>query len=103
MYHVINAASGPHLCLPYIYTFLLLSQLSLEIYKFMLYPDFIGVHDARFITFLLQTKSKYAFAISGTGHCGMEAMVFNMVEPGDVVLVADHGIWGERFSDLCLR
>ena len=50
-----------------------------------------------------QTKSKYAFAISGTGHCGMEAMVFNMVEPGDVVLVADHGIWGERFSDLCLR
>ena len=51
----------------------------------------------------LQTKSKYAFAISGTGHCGMEAMVFNMVEPGDVVLVADHGIWGERFADLCLR
>ena len=33
----------------------------------------------------------------------MEAMVFNMVEPGDVVLVADHGIWGERFADLCLR
>ena len=56
-----------------------------------------------FIPFTVQTNSKYVFAISGTGHCGMEAMVFNMVEPGDVVLVADHGIWGERFADLCLR
>jgi aspartate aminotransferase-like enzyme len=55
------------------------------------------------ISMIVQTKSKYAFAISGTGHCGMEAMVFNMVEPGDVVLVGDHGIWGERFADLCDR
>jgi len=70
-----------------------------------LHPEFTKIMDdiKTGIQYLFQTKSQYAFAISGTGHCGMEAMVFNMVEPGDVVLVADHGIWGERFADLCLR
>ena len=30
----------------------------------------------------------------------MECAVVNMVEPGDVVLVAVNGIWGERFASL---
>ena len=33
----------------------------------------------------------------------MEAACCNMVEDGDVVLVAENGIWGERFGDMADR
>ena len=33
----------------------------------------------------------------------MEAACCNMVEDGDVVLVAVNGIWGERFADMAKR
>ena len=33
----------------------------------------------------------------------MEAACFNMLEEGEVVLVAQTGIWGERFSDMAER
>ena len=46
------------------------------------------------IQYIFQTRSPYTFAISGTGHAGMEAAVVNLVEPGDVVAVATNGIWG---------
>jgi hypothetical protein len=31
-----------------------------------------------------------------TGHCGMEMSMLNMIEPGDRVLIAQNGIWGQR-------
>ena len=33
----------------------------------------------------------------------MEAACFNMLEEGEVVLVAESGIWGERFADMAER
>ncbi len=33
----------------------------------------------------------------------MEAACCNMIEPGEVVLVAKNGIWGERFADMAER
>ena len=33
----------------------------------------------------------------------MEAACTNMVEEGDVVLVAENGIWGQRFRDMAER
>ena len=37
------------------------------------------------------------------GHAAMEAACCNLIEPGDVVLVAWNGTWGERFSDMAAR
>jgi alanine-glyoxylate transaminase/serine-glyoxylate transaminase/serine-pyruvate transaminase len=42
-----------------------------------------------------------AFPISGTGSAGMQAMVDNLIEPGDRVVCGVHGAFGGRMAD-CL-
>lgn len=42
-------------------------------------------------------------AMSGSGHAAMECAVFNTVEPGESVLVAINGIWGERVAEIAER
>uniref|UniRef100_A0A8D0HSH6 Alanine--glyoxylate aminotransferase n=1 Tax=Sphenodon punctatus TaxID=8508 RepID=A0A8D0HSH6_SPHPU len=55
------------------------------------------------IQYAFQTQNALTLAISGTGHCAMEAALLNTVEPGDAVLVAVNGIWGERAVDVSQR
>ena len=55
------------------------------------------------LKYVFQTQNELTFAVSGTGHCGMEAAFMNLVEPGDVILVASNGIWGERLAGLGRR
>ena len=43
------------------------------------------------------------FAVSATGHAAMDCVMNNMVERGDVVLVAENGIWGVRAGDMASR
>lgn len=50
-----------------------------------------------------QTKNEWTFALSGTGTSGMEAALVNLVEPGDEVLIAIHGYFGERLADIAAR
>lgn len=45
------------------------------------------------------TDNRVAFPVSGTGSAGMEAMVANLVEPGDRVVCGVHGLFGERMAD----
>lgn len=33
----------------------------------------------------------------------MEVACFNMLEPGEKVLVLQNGLWGERFADMASR
>lgn len=42
-------------------------------------------------------------AVSSTGHAAMECAMVNAVEPGDSVLAAVNGIWGERAADMAER
>ena len=51
---------------------------------------------------LFQTKNEWTFALSGTGTSGMEAALVNLVEPGDEVLIAIHGYFGERLADIAV-
>lgn len=37
------------------------------------------------------------------GHAGMEASCLNMLERGDVVLVLENGLWGQRFGEMADR
>ena len=68
-------------------------------------PDFIKVMDEvkAGLQYAWQTRNEFTLAISGTGHAGMEASIINMVERGEVILVAVNGIWGVRASDMAER
>ncbi|XP_062505628.1 alanine--glyoxylate aminotransferase-like isoform X2 [Corticium candelabrum] len=49
------------------------------------------------------TVNACTMAVSGAGHAAMECALTSLIEPGDVVLVTVHGIWGERASDIATR
>ncbi|XP_042312631.1 serine--pyruvate aminotransferase [Sceloporus undulatus] len=55
------------------------------------------------IQYAFQTQNPLTLAVSGTGHCAMEAAFLNMVEKGDKVLIAVNGYWGERATDVAKR
>uniref|UniRef100_A0A8C3XKY3 Alanine--glyoxylate aminotransferase n=1 Tax=Chelydra serpentina TaxID=8475 RepID=A0A8C3XKY3_CHESE len=55
------------------------------------------------IQYAFQTQNPLTLAISGPGHCAMEAALLNAVEAGEVVLMAVNGIWGERATDISKR
>lgn len=55
------------------------------------------------LRYVFQTKSKYVLLVAGSGHAGMEASVANLIEPGETIVVGNHGIWGQRVNDLAER
>jgi alanine-glyoxylate transaminase/serine-glyoxylate transaminase/serine-pyruvate transaminase len=55
------------------------------------------------LRYTFQTKNEVTLTISGTGSAGMEAAVCNFVEPGDKVLVAVVGYFGERIAEMAER
>uniref|UniRef100_UPI00358EC762 alanine--glyoxylate aminotransferase isoform X2 n=1 Tax=Myxine glutinosa TaxID=7769 RepID=UPI00358EC762 len=70
-----------------------------------LHPEFCQIMDdvRAGIKYALQTDSRWALAVSGTGHAAMEAALGNLLESGERVLIASHGIWGQRASDIADR
>ena len=50
-----------------------------------------------------QTENAVTLPISGTGSSGMEAALCNFIEPGDDVLIAIQGFFGERLADMAGR
>lgn len=70
-----------------------------------LHPEFVKIMDEvkEGIQYAFQTKNEWTFAISGTGHAAMEASVANLLEPDDVALVCQNGIWGQRLADMVDR
>ncbi|XP_055259159.1 alanine--glyoxylate aminotransferase [Moschus berezovskii] len=55
------------------------------------------------IQYVFQTRNPLSLAISGSGHCALEAALFNLLEPGDSFLVGVCGIWGQRAQDIAQR
>ena len=50
-----------------------------------------------------QTENRLTIPMSGTGSAAMEATIANIVEPGDTVLVAIKGYFGNRMADMVER
>lgn len=46
-----------------------------------------------------RTSHRATLPVSGTGSAGMDAMVANVVEPGDRVVCGVNGLFGERMAD----
>lgn len=52
------------------------------------------------IQYVFQTRNRLTLAVSGSGHSGLEAALFNLLEPGDSFLVGVNGIWGQRAVEI---
>ncbi|GAA3006239.1 pyridoxal-phosphate-dependent aminotransferase family protein [Actinokineospora diospyrosa] len=68
-------------------------------------PEFLRVLDdtcAR-LRRVWGTANERTLPLSGTGSIGMEAAFANFVRPGDVVVVAVNGLFGERMVDVAGR
>ncbi|XP_011158548.1 serine--pyruvate aminotransferase, mitochondrial [Solenopsis invicta] len=55
------------------------------------------------LRYAFQTRNRLTLALSTSGHGGMEACLNNLLEPGETVLIAKCGIWGERAADMASR
>jgi alanine-glyoxylate transaminase/serine-glyoxylate transaminase/serine-pyruvate transaminase len=49
------------------------------------------------------TKNKLTFPVSATGSAGMETCLVNLIEPGDKVVMATKGYFGNRMVDIAGR
>lgn len=68
-------------------------------------PEFVALMDEtqNLLRYVYQTKNRLTLAVSGTGSAGMEAVVVNLVEPGDRMLVCVNGVFGSRMADVAER
>jgi alanine-glyoxylate transaminase/serine-glyoxylate transaminase/serine-pyruvate transaminase len=68
-------------------------------------PDLLKIYaeEQELLRYVFQTQNEWTFALSGTGTSGMEAALTNLIEPGDDVLVAIIGYFGERLAEIATR
>lgn len=68
-------------------------------------PEFISIMNdvQELLRFVFQTENRLTIPVSGTGSASMEAALCNFIEPGDDVLVAVNGYFGERLIDMAER
>jgi alanine-glyoxylate transaminase/serine-glyoxylate transaminase/serine-pyruvate transaminase len=57
----------------------------------------------RMLRAVFQTENEMTLAVSGTGSAGAEACVFNLIEPGDKMLVCVQGFFGGRMRESAER
>ena len=64
-------------------------------------PQFGAIMDAvaELLRATFRTDNRVAFPLSATGSGGMQALVDNLIEPGDRVVCGVHGLFGERMAD----
>lgn len=68
-------------------------------------PEFVSLMDEtqNLLRFVFQTENRLTMAVSGTGSAGMEAVVVNLIEPSDRMLVCVNGVFGARMADVAAR
>jgi alanine-glyoxylate transaminase/serine-glyoxylate transaminase/serine-pyruvate transaminase len=68
-------------------------------------PDFISIMDtvAAMLRQVFGAVDGFTLPVSGTGSAGMEACLANILEPGDVAVVVNHGYFGERLVEIARR
>jgi alanine-glyoxylate transaminase/serine-glyoxylate transaminase/serine-pyruvate transaminase len=68
-------------------------------------PEFVALMDETqgLLRAAFRTQNRLTMAVSGTGSAGMEAVVVNLIEPGDKMLVCVNGVFGGRMADVAGR
>ena len=52
---------------------------------------------------VFRTENELTFPVSGTGTAGMECALLNVIEPGDLAVVAVSGAFAERMREIAIR
>jgi alanine-glyoxylate transaminase/serine-glyoxylate transaminase/serine-pyruvate transaminase len=55
------------------------------------------------LRYAFETDNRLTMPVSGTGSAGMEAVVVNMLEPGEEIVICINGYFGERLHEMALR
>ena len=68
-------------------------------------PAFLALMDQTrtMLQQLWRTDNELTLAVSGTGSAGMQALLANLIEPGEQVLVGVNGVFGGRVKDAAQR
>ena len=68
-------------------------------------PQFIALMNEvqELLRYCFQTDNKLTIPVSGCGSAAMEAAIANTVSPGETVLVANNGYFGDRMADMVSR
>ncbi|MCU0866914.1 MAG: alanine--glyoxylate aminotransferase family protein [Planctomycetes bacterium] len=68
-------------------------------------PSFLPLLDTvqQGLRSMFGTTNQLTLPLAGTGTAGMEAMVANLIEPGDRVVIGVHGVFGQRFAESARR
>lgn len=68
-------------------------------------PEFLRIMDSACdgLRAVFGTDNRRTLPLSATGSAGMEAAFVNLVEPGDVVVVAINGLFGQRMAEIARR
>lgn len=68
-------------------------------------PEFLTILDTTCerLRQVFQTANPLTLPVSGTGSAGMEAAFVNLLAPGDEVVVAVNGLFGQRMADVAAR
>lgn len=68
-------------------------------------PYFLEIMDGTMsmLRALYRTENHHTIPMSGTGTSGLEAIVLNLIEPGDDVIVGVIGYFGQRLQDMAER
>ena len=68
-------------------------------------PEVTGalIEISEMLRIVFGTRNDITLAVSGTGSAAMESAVFNVIEPGDKMLVAVNGFFGDRLAEVADR
>ncbi len=68
-------------------------------------PEFLRVMDSvgQKLRRVFRTENQITIPVSGTGSAGMEAAMFNFLEPGDEVVVLVGGFFAQRMAEIADR
>ncbi len=68
-------------------------------------PQYLKIMDetAELLRFVYQTTNPATLAVPGTGSAGMECCFANLLEPGDKIVVATAGYFGNRMLEMASR
>ena len=68
-------------------------------------PAFVGLMEEvkDLLRYAFQTTNRLTFPVSGPGSAGMETCFTNLLEPGDKIIVARNGVFGQRMAEMASR
>ena len=68
-------------------------------------PYFVALMDQTMgaLRRVFRTTGHHTIPVSGTGSAGLEAIMLNLLEPGDSAIVAVNGYFGARIAELGRR